>query len=512
MSQKTNSLRSRISRRVFAVFAIAALAVSGIAAIHPSQVHAATACSTTTAPATTYGKVSQTVSVTTAGTYRVWSRIKAPSTAANSYYFNTDSAACYYNVGDNTAIPANTWTWVNYANGTTTTAIDISLTAGSHTLNYIGREADVQLDRVLLLSDTGCTPTGTGDNCAVTDATGPTTSITAPTAGSTVSGTVNINANATDTSGIAKVEFYVDGALKGTDTTSAYSYAWNTTTATNGSHSLTVKAYDTVGNVTTSTAVSVTANNSTGTVDTTAPTVTLAASPATITLGQSTTLTATASDNVGVTKVEFYDSGNFLISTDTTAPYTATWTPTSAGAKTPTAKAYDAAGNSKVSAAASVTVNAASTDTTKPTATITAPVSGASIASGTATAISVNATDNVGVAKVEFYDGTTLLSTATTGTSGVYRYTWTPTVAGVHSLTAKAYDAAGNVATSAAVSVTITTTTTLPGDVNGDGRVNAIDLSSLISHDGQNYPAADFNKDGTVGSADMAILLSKWTW
>jgi hypothetical protein len=52
----------------------------------------------------------------------------------------------------------------------------------------------------------------------------------------------------------------------------------------------------------------------------------------------------------------------------------------------------------------------------------------------------------------------------------------------------------------------------LPGDVNGDSRVNALDLSALISRDGQNYPAADFNSDGTVGAADMAILLSRWTW
>jgi hypothetical protein len=50
------------------------------------------------------------------------------------------------------------------------------------------------------------------------------------------------------------------------------------------------------------------------------------------------------------------------------------------------------------------------------------------------------------------------------------------------------------------------------GDVNGDTRINALDLSALISHDGQVYAPADFNFDGTVGAADMAILLSKWTW
>lgn len=56
------------------------------------------------------------------------------------------------------------------------------------------------------------------------------------------------------------------------------------------------------------------------------------------------------------------------------------------------------------------------------------------------------------------------------------------------------------------------TTSTTPGDVNGDNRVNALDLSAIISHDGENYPAGDFNGDGTVGAADLAILLSKWTW
>ena len=84
--------------------------------------------------------------------------------------------------------------------------------------------------------------------------------------------------------------------------------------------------------------------------------------------------------------------------------------------------------------------------------------------------------------------------------------------AGAKSLTAKAYDAAGNVQTSAAVTLTVTAPANGNGDANNDGRVNALDLSILISHDGQNFAAADFNRDGTVGAADMAILLSKWTW
>jgi beta-lactamase superfamily II metal-dependent hydrolase len=93
------------------------------------------------------------------------------------------------------------------------------------------------------------------------DITPPITSITAPLNGATVSGTTSVTASASDNVGVTKVEFYLDGALKSTDTTSPYSWSWDTTTATNGSHSLTSKAYDAALNVGTSTAVSVTASN-----------------------------------------------------------------------------------------------------------------------------------------------------------------------------------------------------------------------------------------------------------
>jgi hypothetical protein len=62
------------------------------------------------------------------------------------------------------------------------------------------------------------------------------------------------------------------------------------------------------------------------------------------------------------------------------------------------------------------------------------------------------------------------------------------------------------------VDIIQTAPATLPGDINGDGHVNTLDLSILIAHDGQNYVAADLNHDGTVGAADLAIMLANWTW
>src|SRR5215813_6869399 len=93
------------------------------------------------------------------------------------------------------------------------------------------------------------------------DTTAPVTSLTSPTSGATISETASLAASASDNVGVTKVEFYANGSLKGTDTTSPYSYSLDTTTLTNASHSLTTKAYDAAGNVGTSAAVSMTVSN-----------------------------------------------------------------------------------------------------------------------------------------------------------------------------------------------------------------------------------------------------------
>ncbi|ATB30773.1 glycosyl hydrolase family 18 protein [Melittangium boletus] len=89
-----------------------------------------------------------------------------------------------------------------------------------------------------------------------------------------------------------------------------------------------------------------------------APTVSLSASPTNLTSAGNVTLTAPASDNVGVTRVEFYKNGA-LLSTATASPFTASdafYSNTQNGTYSYTAKAFDAAGNNATSSAASVTV------------------------------------------------------------------------------------------------------------------------------------------------------------
>ncbi len=95
------------------------------------------------------------------------------------------------------------------------------------------------------------------------------TDTTAPTATASetgTTGTITLSATASDAVGVTKVEFYIDGALVGTDTTSPYSVTYNSANLTNGTHSLVAKAYDAAGNIGSSTAVSfTTSNTSTGT-------------------------------------------------------------------------------------------------------------------------------------------------------------------------------------------------------------------------------------------------------
>jgi chitodextrinase len=96
-----------------------------------------------------------------------------------------------------------------------------------------------------------------------TDTTPPTVGITAPANNATVSGTTAVTATAADNVGVSGVQFQVDGTNAGTaDTASPYSYSWDTTKVSNGSHKLTAIAKDAAGNSTTSNTITVNVSNS----------------------------------------------------------------------------------------------------------------------------------------------------------------------------------------------------------------------------------------------------------
>src|SRR2546425_565089 len=259
----------------------------------------------------------------------------------------------------------------------TTTAL-----TGAHTLTATARDA------------TGNTATSAPVTVSVSnaDSTPPTVAITAPPAGASVAGTIAVAASATDNVGVVGVQFRLDGAnLGGEATVAPYSVSWNTTTALNGTHILTAVARDAAGNSTASAGVSVTVVNG----DATPPLVSITSPLNGATVSSVVTISAMASDNVGVVGVPLTLHGALPIAEATVAPYTVSWNTTTAlnGTHTLTAVARDAAGHSTPSAGVSVTVNNA--PPTPPVVSIASPLTGAT-ASSVAT-IAATASDDVGV-------------------------------------------------------------------------------------------------------------------
>jgi Bacterial Ig domain len=120
-----------------------------------------------------------------------------------------------------------------------------SATKGTHTLTAMATDT------------LGQQTTSSGVTISIASA--PSINIVSPTGGN-LSGTVTLTANATSAAGIASVQFQLDGLNLGsaiTGTGPTFSMSWNTASATNGAHTLTAIATDTLGQQTTSSGVKI---------------------------------------------------------------------------------------------------------------------------------------------------------------------------------------------------------------------------------------------------------------
>ncbi len=279
----------------------------------------------------------------------------------------------------------------------------------------------------------------------VVDAVPPTVWMSSPSSGARLHGSVTVSASPYDSFGIARVEFYAGAVLLGTATASPWSISWDTSGSADGPVVLTARAYDPSGNAATSGAVSVT-------VDNTPPAVALVAPVDGATVSGSVTMSATASDGLGVSKVEFFVDG-VLAGSSYYAPYSTRWYSrgTPLGTHAVEVRATDLAGNVTASPPVSVQL----VDVTAPSVSLTSPAYGASLR-GTVT-LAASASDDYSVTRVEFYRGGLLAGTAT---SAPWQVSWSTmsSLGGTYTFTAKAYDGSGNVATSSSVSARIDNT------------------------------------------------------
>jgi glucose/arabinose dehydrogenase/PKD repeat protein/fibronectin type 3 domain-containing protein len=194
------------------------------------------------------------------------------------------SAAGLTSVSMGSALPIGQWSHLAitfngsvaafYRNGSLVTSAPLSVSLSARdSLFYMG--ADVSnsqflnatlddlriyrraLDQAQIQADMG-TPLSAPANPSA-----PTVTLTAPTNGSQVGGIAVVTADADDDTGVAGVQFFVDGeALGPEDTATPFAANWDTRVTTNGAHTVTARARDVTGNVKTSAPVTVNVANS----------------------------------------------------------------------------------------------------------------------------------------------------------------------------------------------------------------------------------------------------------
>lgn len=244
---------------------------------------------------------------------------------------------------------------------------------------------------------------------------------------------------------IAKLEFFNGATLLAALTREPYAFIWSAVPA--GTYDLTAKATDSLGATGKSNVVRVRVR------DNAAPHVRIIipsnnasfAAPATIAVA----IRANDPDD-NINRVELLANAASIASF-TAPPYDFKWAKVAAGTYVLTARATDDLGLTTTSQAVTVRVTGATNQ--PPTVSIKSPASGTVFNAPATVTVSATAADSDGtVAKVDFFQGATLIGTAT---SAPYSASVANLAAGSYSFTAVATDSSGAATTSAAVAITV---------------------------------------------------------
>jgi peptidoglycan/xylan/chitin deacetylase (PgdA/CDA1 family) len=380
----------------------------------------------------------------------------------------------------------------------------------------------------------------------------PVVNVTSPASGATVSGTTSLSANASDSAGIAGVQFQIDGSNVGPEDTSApYQFSWDSTTVPNGAHNVTAVARNTANAAATSNVVPITVSNAgippsqtTNLIGNPSMETTDPSNPAqpqgwlTAKTGTNTTAfnylntghTGNRSLQVNMTKrtsgnakwyftpinispnttytfKDWYQSNVAtslqiaLTRTNGTTSNIATASLAKSGAWKQASLTFTTPSDAKsltvyhlLNKVGQLTIDdfdieGPAQQQAPPTVNLTAPANNATI-SGTQT-ISANATDSNGITSVQFkLDGNNL---GTADTTDPYSVSWDTTSAanGTHNLTAVATGTSGLSTESAAMTVNVQNSTTPPDNTN------LISNPSFETNDGTNPTGWSQDKWGT---------------
>lgn len=293
----------------------------------------------------------------------------------------------------------------------------------------------------------------------------PVVTITNPVGGEEVSGTVNVTVTATDNNGVIKAEFYVDSSIRSTDTTAPYAYSWDTTTGSDGNHTIKAVAFDTASN-TAEDLITVVVKNA----DTQAPTAPTNLTATTPSYDRADLSWTASTDNVGVEGYWVVRNGVTINQTAGTSYVDTNVLPSTTYSYV--VIAYDAASNNSGLSNAATVTTPSEPDTQAPTVPTNL---NANVVSSTQINLSWSASsDNVGVAGYRVFRNSVLVASVKTtsyGDTGLSPLT-------TYSYFVKAYDAAGNVS---GASNTVTATTLKPEpDGTLVGQVTSSSTGNLI--------------------------------
>lgn len=277
--------------------------------------------------------------------------------------------------------------------------------------------------------------------------------VTSATAGTPV----NFSTAYGDNVGVVSCELVVDSPDESRDTvpmsisgatsgTASVDYTFSTT----GVHTVRVRCYDAAGNSDYSPIASVTVSG-TSSVDTTAPSVD-AVTPTTAQAGVSTTLSASYSDDVGVTACTIVVNGNGTAMALSSGTASGTGSFSHAGTFSAYVTCIDEAGNIGTGSTTTITVSAASTDTTAPTISAITPTTATQDSTVT---LMVTATDASGMQDCRLYVDENDQGGMTAGSSGAYTRSYTFASSGSHTAYARCGDAVGNEGAGASTTITV---------------------------------------------------------
>ena len=287
------------------------------------------------------------------------------------------------------------------------------------------------------------------------NSTAPSVTLTAPVNGATATapGAFTLTAAAYDDSSVDSVEFFSNNVSVGVDSSAPYSILLSGLAT--GSYAIKARATDDSGMFANSSIATVTVTTPTNS----PPTVTLTspANGATATSPGSFVISATASDSDGSIASVKFKNGSTVLNTDTTYPYSYTWSGVAAGSYAITAVATDISNAATSSATADVTVS--TVPNTPPTIALTAPGNGNTVNASTVFTLSATAADSDGsIASVKFLVNGALV--ATDGTSP-YSFGYSTATAGSAAIQAIATDNTGAATASSTANITIVA----PGNV-----------------------------------------------